>query len=192
MRFESKFDHDGETDRSGPIDLPDDLTLMAEQLRDDAQRLAACYPPQLGPVADVATAVACVSEVRRRSANRNALWFSAAVGGLTALCVLLMLTLGLRWGWKRPGGDAISRPIGAAAAPAFDQDAGARLANATPQSGTTAEGLPAELTTPASFSGTAPPVTPAVLRSGITGPAMEGWMDLRQDELAMDAESIEF
>jgi hypothetical protein len=51
---------------------------------------------------------------------------------------------------------------------------------------------PADLLTPAVFSGATPAITPAVLGQGITSPEMEAWMDLRQNDLAMDAESIEF
>jgi hypothetical protein len=198
MPFETKFDEgdDAVPERDGQIELPDDMALMADQLRDDAQRLAACYPPRLGPVADVAAAVALVSQARQRSAGRSALWISSAVGGLTALGVLLTLSLVFGFGWNRIRDGANSQPepsiIRTMADGAADRDGTSEIVSSAPATVRTVGLVPDELPTPASFTGAMPTVTTAVLRSGISGPEMEAWIDLRRDELAMEVESIEF
>jgi Na+-transporting methylmalonyl-CoA/oxaloacetate decarboxylase gamma subunit len=196
MRFDSKPDRGDEAypERDGKLDLPDDLALMGEQLREDAQRLASSYPARSGPVADVAAAVVAASQAR--PARRRDLIVSMTVGGLVALSLLVMFTLGLGNFFNRTDRDAAPRPIAAdPSAAALDSgDAAPSLASAAhsaPQSDSVAA-LPTELLTPAGFSGSLPAVTPALLTSGITGPEMEAWIDLRQDELEADRDSLEF
>ena len=184
--------------RDCQLELPDDLALMGEQLRDDAQRLASSYPARLGPVVDLAAAVVAASQASRRPARRRDLIISSAVGGLVALGLLAMFTLGQGSFLGRaerkitvPGTATIDHQ------PAADSDAGAGHALAAaprlvPPPADSIAALPGELLTPASFSGAMPSVTPAVLSSGITGPEMEAWMDLRQDELQTNRDSLEF
>lgn len=157
--------------------LPDDLAALSEQLRDDALRLSACYPP--GPVPLVVPAAP--PAIPAASRGRKLLSAGSLAAGLASLglCVMVPIYIAGRFGNESPkrGGSA---PVVAldAAAPGFALP----LSVAAPDS----------LVTPASFSGAMPPLTPAALGGGITGPEMEGWMDLRQDELAMDTESLEF
>src|SRR4051812_20505473 len=48
MPFDPKIirSDDGAVDPHTELHLPDDFSLLAEQLTDDANRLAACYPPR--------------------------------------------------------------------------------------------------------------------------------------------------
>lgn len=183
MRLDRRMDEfDSFPERNGELELPDDLAAMAEQLSDDAHRLAACYPPQYGPVREVAAAVASVSP-RRERALRTA-WLLGSVGsGLVALGLLVAFALN---GNQQPPTEIPTVATGAndAANKSLD-DAASSLAVAPDASAR-------DLTVPAVSSDAAPPLTPAVLQRGVTGAEMEGLMDLQLIDLALDTESIEF
>ncbi|HUE72590.1 MAG TPA: hypothetical protein VMP01_17020 [Pirellulaceae bacterium] len=169
-------------ERDGELELPDDLAAMAEQLSDDAQRLAACYPPQYGPVREVAAAVASVVP-RRERALRTA-WFVGSVGsGLVALGFLVAFVL---HGSQQPRAE-----IPAVAAGANDAGNQARD-DAASSLAVVPDASARELTLPAVSSDASPPLTPAILQRGVTGAEMEGLMDLQRIDLAFDTESIEF
>ncbi|HZL89776.1 MAG TPA: hypothetical protein VFB96_15530 [Pirellulaceae bacterium] len=177
--------------RDGQLELPDDLALMGEQLRDDAQRLASSYPAHAGPVVEVVAALQSAASPRRA---RRDLLVSGAVGGLVALVLLVMFTVGLGNFVQR--GDRQTAPPQTAdnhrATNAADKTTTLAAAPREEPDAKSIVALPGELLTPASFTGAVPAVTPAVLTSGITGPEMEAWMDLRQDELETDRDSLEF
>ena len=158
------------------LELPDDLVLLSEQLRDDAHRLSASYPP--GKTASVA--LPATSQIARRR-WKGRLAMGSLASGLVALSLLVGLSI---YGGRtevEPGRPS-SPPASVAVEVLQPEFVSPAFASAAAD----------ELATPASFSGTMPPLTPAVFSSGVTGPEMEGWMDLRRETLAMDDESIEF
>ncbi len=192
MRFETRLDDsDAVPERDGQLTLPDDLALMADQLRDDAARLAACYPPQLGGVREEVAKVASVSP-RRRSVANSVLLASSLAGGLAALGLIGLVAWNLHDRRPRPGDAtlAVDKISDRGESPGMNGPwltdhpvrAESEFASVQPAH---------ELVVPAKSDGIVPPLTPAVFQRGITGPEMEGWMDLRED-LAMDIESIEF
>jgi hypothetical protein len=175
MRFENRLDDsDAVPERDGDIALPDDLAAMAEQLSDDAQRLAACYPPKFGPVREVAAAVASISPQRRPA--RRVVLAGSIFGGLVALGLLAALTLNMNR----------QQPVGGPDVSGTDAGQPSIAASSGPVDVRT-EPLANSLIVPANSGDEAPPLTPPAWQRGVTGPEMEGWMDL-----AMDTESIEF
>ena len=188
MRLDRRSDEfDSFPERDGELELPDDLAAMGEQLADDAQRLAACYPPQYGPVREVAAAVRDLTEIELtaagagpRSETRKRRWLALSIGGgIVALGLLAALILGNQWSDPRSSVEQLASDTSGQRTPADD-------ATRVP--------LPdvPELTAhdrvlPAAASEAIPPITPAVFQRGVTGPEVEGWIDL-----AMDTESLEF
>jgi hypothetical protein len=157
------------------LSLPDDLVVLSEQLRDDALRLSACYP-----AGKTAVALPKASQISRRS-WKSRLVMGSLAGSLVALSLLAGLSIYVGQTEVEP--QRTGSPDHSVAA-----------SDRQPVFAPTALGgkAPENLAMPASFSGTMPPLTPAVFNSGVTGPEMEGWMDLRRETLAMDDESIEF
>jgi hypothetical protein len=84
---------DSEFDDSPDLSLPDDLACLADQLREDAQRLAADYPPGSG--------VAAVRYTPTRRSRIGRLRFVASVAAV--LFVLAVGGLAAR-GWSRSAG----------------------------------------------------------------------------------------
>ena len=182
MRLDRRMDEfDAFPERDSELDLPDDLAAMAEQLSDDAQRLVACYPPQFGPVREVASAVASVSP-KREPALRTAWLFGAVGSGLVALALLVVFALNSNQ--PRPAEIPSVASANDAGNQAMDDAAGS-LAVAPRASDR-------NLAAPAPSSDAASPLGPAVLQRGVTGAEMEGLMDLQLIDLAFDTESIEF
>jgi peptidoglycan/LPS O-acetylase OafA/YrhL len=81
MPFDPKLVNEDEAGFEGDLKLPDDLALMAEQLGDDAARLAATYPP---PVPAVLAASREASAAQ--SSSRRKAWLTRSLAG-TALAV---------------------------------------------------------------------------------------------------------
>lgn len=199
MRFDSPSASNNEAypEREGLLELPDDLALLADQLGDDAQRLSACYPAPAGPVVEVAAVLAGECRTLRNPGYRRQWMVSTAMGGVVALTLLVLLglvgenMLDLFQQQKNGPQPVVSGDR------AISTDRSVRTPSLTatmgplPESGAIGS-LPGELLTPAEFSATVPSVTPAVFRGGITGPEMEAWMDLRQDELEASGDSLEF
>ena len=173
MRLDRHNDEfDSFAERDGELALPDDLAMMAEQLADDAQRLAACYPPQYGPVIEVAAAVA---SARSHANARGRVWLAGSLAsGLLALGLAAALLLGERTPQPADGSKLAGDPQAA------ERDF-PLAANVAP------EPMARELVVPAAAPDVPLQVTPAVFERGVTSPEMEGWLDL-----AMDTESIEF
>ena len=70
------------------LELPDDLVLLSEQLRDDAHRLSASYPP--GKTASVA--LPATSQIARRR-WKGRLAMGSLASGLVALSLLVGLSI---------------------------------------------------------------------------------------------------
>ena len=199
MRFDSPSAADDEAypERDGQFALPDDLALLGEQLHDDAQRLSACYPAPVGPVIEIAAVLGAVSGARSKQDRRRPWIVSTAVGGVVAIALLVLLGLagGNMLDLFSPG-KSDSQPVATGMhAITPNRSVSAHSLGTTPRPVPESDAmapLSSEWLVPAEFSATVPSVTPAVFRGGITGPEMEGWMDLRQDELQADRDSLEF
>lgn len=185
MPFDPKIiRHDDEGLEQAELELLGDLAILGEQLHDDAQRLATCYPPKCIPAGELAAAA--TTAPRRRWTGRLLATTSAGVGAAA---------LGLLLAFVAP--PLIRQPPTVRQAPVPVKARSGVHPSAAYQPRPTAEQdrsavADARSLTPAGFSGELPVISPTVLERGITGPEMEAWMDLRQTDLAMDAESIEF
>ncbi len=177
MRLDRQMDEFGAfPQRDGELDLPDDLALMGEQLADDAQRLAASYPPPTSPAREVA-AVASASP-RQRPLSMVV----SIAGGVLALGLLVGLAI-----------QSIQRPVQPDPAAGTTGETLAVNEAPVPIAESAPEPSARERVIPAVSSGSTPPLTPAVWERGVTGPEMEGLMDLQRiDDLAIDIESLEF
>jgi hypothetical protein len=195
MRLDRRTDEfDSFPERDGELELPDDLAAMGEQLADDAQRLAACYPPQYGPVTEVAAAVRdlaasdlTMASAGPRSQIRKRRWLALSIGGgLVALGLLAVLILGNKEDDPRSLEEQLASGTSGQRTPAEDatQRLVARQPTHVPRHD--APELAAhDRFLPDTASDAIPP--PAVFQRGVTGPEVEGWIDL-----AMDTESLEF
>lgn len=169
------------------LELPGDLAILGEQLHDDAQRLSACYPAKSVPAMEMA--LTAESSPRRRRTGRllarASAWTGAAALGLLLVFAVELLIRQTPTVRQLPG--PLKAHGGLHSTAAYQP-----LPTAEHDRSATVDGRSGDLLTPAVFSGETPVISPAVLERGITGPEMEAWMDLRQNDLAMDAESIEF
>ncbi|MCE9526198.1 MAG: hypothetical protein K8R36_09105 [Planctomycetales bacterium] len=82
MQFDPKLIREDDANFEGDLKLPDDLALMAQQLGDDAARLAATYPPPK-------PAVLVASRRKTAAPSRRSFWLMRSLAG-TALAVGLV------------------------------------------------------------------------------------------------------
>ena len=162
MRFDPKLISDEDASfGDGDLKLPDDLALMAEQLGDDAARLAATYPP---PVPTV-LAVSRQESVALSSSRRNA-WLTRSLAGTALAAGLITISLVASNSYRPQNAN---HPLPAAASsPAIDSLVAHQPA--TPKS-----------TQPQKIL-----VTPASWLGDTSGPELEALMDLwEQDQPAV-------
>ena len=86
MPFDPKLIREEDAGFEGDLKLPDDLALMAEQLGDDAARLAATYPP---PV----PAVLAVSREASAAQSRRTSWLTRSLAGTALAAGLVTISL---------------------------------------------------------------------------------------------------
>ena len=134
----------------GELKLPDDLALMAEQLGDDAARLAATYPP---PV----PAVLAVSRQKTAAQSRRTTWLTRSLAGTALAAGLVTISL-VASNSYRPQNANHSLP---AVAPSGAIDS--LVVHETP----TPKGTQPQI-----------PVTPASWLGDTSGPELEALMDL--------------
>ena len=88
MPFDPRIIHPDEAPLgpNGDLDLPDDLSALAEQLADDAAHLSARYPADRQPqVALAAELVQSAERIKRRSRHPAALLLGAGLASLAAI-----------------------------------------------------------------------------------------------------------
>ena len=113
MPFDPRLIHpdDAPLRADGDLDLPDDLSALAEQLSDDAAHLSARYPASREPqVALAAELVASAERIKRRAWRRSALLVGAGLASVAAI--------GLTVGMFSQRSDPSRRPDLAGSAPA--------------------------------------------------------------------------
>lgn len=86
MPFDPKLVHDDDVNFEGDLQLPDELALMAEQLGDDAARLAASYPPPL-------PATLTVSRQNSILPSRDSSWVVRSLVGTALAAGLVTISL---------------------------------------------------------------------------------------------------
>ncbi len=173
MRFDPKLvqSEDAPLDIDGEINLPDDLVELASQLHDDAAFLALRYPAQVvAQVAAQANVVtpAPVKELPARwSASRRQGWLVATA---SAALVLLVVT-------------SLSSPTNDAARTLRESAASPTLPMASPVTAPVIASphIPQDL--PRLPVRTAPA---AMFLNGVSGPELEGLLDLWQNEHETD------
>lgn len=89
MPFDPRLisEDDADFDAAADLQLPADLALMAEQLGDDAARLAATYPP---PVLQRRTEHCSVP---RKATNRASVWLTRSLAGTALAAGLVTISL---------------------------------------------------------------------------------------------------
>jgi hypothetical protein len=98
---------------NGDLDLPDDLSALAEQLADDAAHLSARYPADRQPqVALAAELVQSAERIKRRSRRPAALLVGAGLASLAAIGMTVSM-FALRNG--RPGAPDLAESPSASA-----------------------------------------------------------------------------
>lgn len=171
MPFDPKLFRDDDANFEGDLKLPDDLALMAEQLGDDANRLAALYPPPL-------PAVLAVSRPKTATPSRRSSWLTRSLAG-TALAVgLVTLSLVVMNTSRQSNGE---KPVPAGRLGIVDENGGKGLRPHRPAYA----GRP-----PLAHESPSPsrqvPVTPASWLGDASGPELEALMDLwEQDQPAI-------
>ena len=157
MPFDPKLIRDEEdAGFEGDLKLPDDLALMAEQLGDDAARLASAYPPPKPKLAKEHVAVS------QRASVRASAWLTRSLAGTALAAGLVTISLVAMNAQK---GAINLAPAGAP----------------TPNSGS----LAADHSRPATPQPKIP-VTPASYLGETTGPELEALTDLwEQDQPAV-------
>jgi len=88
MPFDPNVIREDDANFEGDLKLPDDLALMAEQLGDDAARLAATYPP---PVPAVLAASRQASAAQ--SSSRRKAWLTRSLAGTALAAGLVTISL---------------------------------------------------------------------------------------------------
>ncbi|MFN0022180.1 MAG: hypothetical protein ACKVP0_28355 [Pirellulaceae bacterium] len=89
MPFDPKLIREDESNfEVGDLKLPDDLALMAEQLGDDAARLAATYPPPMPKVLAVSR-----QESAAQSSPRRNTWLLRSLAGTALAAGLVTISL---------------------------------------------------------------------------------------------------
>jgi hypothetical protein len=151
MPFDPKLIREDDANFEGDLKLPDDLALMAEQLGDDANRLAALYPPPM-------PTVLAVSRPRTSVPSRRSSWLTRSLAG-TALAVGLVTISLVAMNSHQPQDASTKLPSGSASSPAT----GSLVVHEPPV---------ARLKQPRV------PVTPASWLGDTSGPELEALMDL--------------
>lgn len=161
-------------DPDGEISLPDDLALLAEQLADDAQHLARCYPPAGEEMPSIPPKFGPAHEHRGRQL--------ALILGSGLACSLLVVALGLfaarTWHLPSLAGDPAT-----VAAEASDsrhpRDADRHLALAAEPAAH--EVAAQEMAAHEVAARAMEPEWPLLLRN-VSQPELEGLIDLWQDQ----------
>ncbi len=86
MPFDPNIIREDDASFEGDLKLPDDLALMAEQLGDDAARLAATYPPPVPAVLAVSRQVSAVQ-------SRRTSWLTRSLAGTALAAGLVTISL---------------------------------------------------------------------------------------------------
>lgn len=159
VRFDPKLVSPAEAplDAHGEIDLPDDLLELASQLRDDAAYLAAQFPAG-------APTIAAEPVTRRRGWTRF-----VGIGAAVAAALVLMISLAYR-----PAVGPVETASPAIAPPANTH----RVAAVEPHAPASRESVPAASGPRIQRLPWAP--TPAL--NEVSGPELEGLLDLWQNE----------
>lgn len=108
MPFDPKIfrENDADFDAAADLQLPADLALMAEQLGDDAARLAACYPPPVPAVIQPAARLATPSS------RRMSYWLSRSLAGIALAMALVAISLVAPNAYRpRPGNDSMPAAV---------------------------------------------------------------------------------
>lgn len=160
MPFDPNIIREEDASFEGDLKLPDDLALMAEQLGDDAVRLAATYPP---PVSAVPAASREASAAQ--SSSRRKAWLTRSLAGTALAAGLVTISL-VASNSYRP--QSANHPLPATASPVSR----ALVVNE-------------KASTPTSTEPQKIPVTPASWLGDTSGPELEALMDLwEQDQPA--------
>ena len=88
MPFDPNIIREEDASFEGDLKLPDDLALMAEQLGDDAARLAATYPPPVPAVLAVSREASAAQSSSRRKA-----WLTRSLAGTALAAGLVTISL---------------------------------------------------------------------------------------------------
>ena len=155
MPFDPNIVREEDAGFEGDLKLPDDLALMAEQLGDDATRLAATYPP---PVPRSRTEHCSVP----RPAPHRTSWLTRSLAGTALAAGLVTISL-VASNSYRPQ-DA-NHPLPATASPVSR----ALVVNE-------------KASTPTSTEPQKIPVTPASWLGDTSGPELEALMDLWEQD----------
>jgi hypothetical protein len=167
MPFDPQLIREDDSDFSGELKLPDDFALMAEQLSDDAARLAAAYPP---PTLVVTRFSGFANRLKPVTTNK---WLTRSFAG-TALAIGLVAISLVAMNANLHKDDSVATPSAPSpiAGPAVDlggKPLGSYLA-----------------TNPPSSADPKIPVTPASYLGDASGPELEALMDLwEQDQPAV-------
>ena len=149
MQFDPKLIRDDDANFEGDLQLPDDLALMAQQLGDDAARLAATYPPPMPAV------LASAGQVTPRRKNA---WLMRSLAG-TALAVGLVTISLVALNSQQPPDVNLATP---------------KIVDRSPPAGSlVVHESPVTRSNPPTV-----PVTPASWLGDTSGPELEALMDL--------------
>jgi hypothetical protein len=166
-------------DVAGEIDLPDDLVELAGQLRDDAEHLAALYPASAaagGGLSSLLTSVPVSQSLQEpiaipvRSPNRD--WRRAAFFVGTACSILGLAVMAAPHFWRDE-----ARSTAVVETPAGVQATGAGATAAAPVLAETV--VPVSADVPGLLRDSA---RPSLLLHGVSGPELEGLIDLWQKD----------
>ena len=159
MPFDPNIIRADDASFEGDLKLPDDLALMAEQLGDDAARLAATYPPPVPAV------LAAVSRQEKAAQTRRTSWLTRSLAGTALAAGLVTISLVASNSYQPQNAN---HPLPAVAP--------------SPASGTV---VVHEAPAPTGSQPQKIPVTPASWLGDTSGPELEALMDLwEQDQPA--------
>jgi hypothetical protein len=151
MQFDPKLIREDDANFEGDLQLPDDLALMAQQLGDDAARLAATYPPPM-------PAVLAVSRPKTAAPSRQSSWLMRSLAG-TALAAGLMTISVVALNTQQPPDTNLATP---------------KIVDRSPPAGSLVmHESPVTRSNPPTV-----PVTPASWLGDTSGPELEALMDL--------------
>jgi hypothetical protein len=108
MPFDPKIirENDADLDATADLQLPADLALMAEQLGDDAARLAACYPPP------VPAAIQPAAHLATPNSRRMGYWLSRSLAGTALAMALVAISLVAPKAYRpRPGNNFLPAAV---------------------------------------------------------------------------------
>ncbi|MFN0018304.1 MAG: hypothetical protein ACKVP0_08600 [Pirellulaceae bacterium] len=149
MPFDPKLIRDDDANFEGDLQLPDDLALMAQQLGDDAARLAATYPPPMPVV---------LADARQVAPRRKNAWLMRSLAG-TALAVGLVTISVVALNTQQPPDANLATP---------------KIVDRSPPAGSlVVHESPVTRSNPPTV-----PVTPASWLGDTSGPELEALMDL--------------